>query len=966
MFGSTNRRVSRWVRRGGTVAAMTGIGTVAFTGVALAHHANIQAGVNCSGVVSFTTTSWDPGKTDGENPNIGVYVNVGSPVNWAAPGPAVATGAFTQTQTSFSGTFTVPNFTSSDQIDVGVRADGVWADGDTNHETTDSGLFSVTTNCTPPQTPVTPTEPTWTDPQCQAGGVSTPTYKIPSITGVTYYDSSGNALSAGSHNASVGDTVTITAKPDAGYTFGAEESKTYTHTFTAPDCGQTVTPQPPTATDQTCLPGYAGTTSSGFITIPSQTGVSYAINGTPVSSGKVDEAPGTYTVTAKAQSGYTLSGTTSFTLTIAAAGDCNGHVTPQPPTATDASCAASGGVTSGFITIPDQTGVEYKIDGTTVSAGKHNEAPGTYTVTAVAKPGFVLDGTTTFTLTIHGAGDCTGGHVTAVAPIVTDQSCSAAGTVTAGSITLTPVTGIDYQIDGVAASGTVVEAPGTYTVTATAEAGFTIDGPTSFTVTVHAAANCGNHVTAVAPIVTDQSCSGPGSHTDGSITITAVTGIDYQIDGVPASPGTITEAPGTYTVTATPQAGFTIDGPTSFTVTIHAAGDCVSHVSAIAPVVTSQVCTGPGTHTDGSITLTAVTGIDYQIDGVSVPAGTYTEAPGTYTVTATPEAGYTIDGQTSFTVTVASAGDCSSHVTAVAPSVVAQSCTGPGVHSDGSITLTAVTGISYEINGVPVSAGTITEAPGTYTVTAVAVSGYTIDGPSVFTVTVASAGDCLLTATPVTPTITQAVCNVGVGPTTPTYTVVATTGIEYLLNGTALTPGTYDATPGTTVTLTVQALPGYTLPVGTSTQISLVFTSPAGCTATPSATVVANCKANVVTVANTGVLPVTFTLTPTKGAPVTVTVAPGATAHRSFPVKAGAVTVTAPGLSKVVHAVGHKCPHVLGIHMRRHHHTVVQGTQLPFTGLPTGLLVLLGLLAIAMGGALTVLGARRRPVGQPT
>jgi hypothetical protein len=59
----------------------------------------------------------------------------------------------------------------------------------------------------------------------------------------------------------------------------------------------------------------------------------------------------------------------------------------------------------GGITIPDVDGVVYKIGGDVVSG--EITTPGTYVITAVAAPGYTLDGVTSWTLTLDAAPVCT-------------------------------------------------------------------------------------------------------------------------------------------------------------------------------------------------------------------------------------------------------------------------------------------------------------------------------------------------------------------------------------------------------------------------------------------------------------------------------------------------------------------------------------------------------------------------------
>ena len=169
-------------------------------------------------------------------------------------------------------------------------------------------------------------------------------------------------------------------------------------------------------------------------------------------------------MTAVAVPNYTLTGypVGGWSLTIHSALAC-GNVTPVAPSVTDQVCTVNGdgnGVfTSGYITIPSSTKVNYFIGGSPASAGQHNLAAGTYTVTAVAVPNYTLTGYPVggWSETIHSALAC--GNVTPVAPSVTDQVCTVNGdgngVFTSGYITIPASTKVNYFIDGFAGVGWV-------------------------------------------------------------------------------------------------------------------------------------------------------------------------------------------------------------------------------------------------------------------------------------------------------------------------------------------------------------------------------------------------------------------------------------------------------------------------------------------------------------------------------
>ena len=208
--------------------------------------------------------------------------------------------------------------------------------------------------CDAGPTATTPTAPTFTD-LC---GTDNDTYTIPTKTGIAYYvNGSATAANAGVYPGS--GTVTIVAKALWGQVLTGTTQWSYTFLAT-PACTISVTPQTPSTTP------VCGANNDLFI-IPTQTGVTY--------SGAV-WANNSATVTATAQSGYTLTGTTSWTFTDAN-DTCPMPVTPVAPTVTPITAC----VTYGSIVMATTPGVTYTL---TVGDGKQ----GAYTVTATAQTNY--------------------------------------------------------------------------------------------------------------------------------------------------------------------------------------------------------------------------------------------------------------------------------------------------------------------------------------------------------------------------------------------------------------------------------------------------------------------------------------------------------------------------------------------------------------------------------------------------
>jgi hypothetical protein len=164
-------------------------------------------------------------------------------------------------------------------------------------------------------------------------------------------------------------------------------------------------------------------------------------------------------------------------------------VTPTPPTFTDDVCVNSA--PSGAIyVITATTGVSYFVNGVLTVAGVYSGADGfTVTITAQAKSGFVLTGTTTFVHQFASTPTCT------VPPTISTTSLSDATvgssyTSTVGGSGTTPITWSASGLPGglsMSTSGTISGTPtagGAFTVTVTAANGTAPDATKPLSLTV--------------------------------------------------------------------------------------------------------------------------------------------------------------------------------------------------------------------------------------------------------------------------------------------------------------------------------------------------------------------------------------------------------------------------------------------------------------------------------------------------
>lgn len=144
-------------------------------------------------------------------------------------------------------------------------------------------------------------------------------------------------------------------------------------------------------------------TAQDTYTIPATTGVTYQIAGSPVVAGAYP-GTGTVTVTAVANAGFSLIGTTSwqFTFTNLACSPVIIPVIAAASLSTDITCEDDGS-----FTIPATTGVAYRVNGVITAAGTYPVSDAaSLVVTAEAVAGYSLSGQATWTLVFAEPDDC--------------------------------------------------------------------------------------------------------------------------------------------------------------------------------------------------------------------------------------------------------------------------------------------------------------------------------------------------------------------------------------------------------------------------------------------------------------------------------------------------------------------------------------------------------------------------------
>lgn len=342
---------------------------------------------------------------------------------------------------------------------------------------------------------------------------------------------------------------------------------------------------------------------------------------------------------------------------VALSGTCAITATPAEPTIAQTSCTGPGQTKDAQYTIPTTTGVNYLVGGSVVPAGQYDLTPGaSVTITAQAKPGYTVAGSPSWTLAANVV-DCVD-KITVPPAVFTNEKCVDRFSV-AGTLVLAPTTGITYSVSPASAiielssssTGSAALPAGAYTVrpgsavtiTATAATGYAIEGTSVFTHTYPAALDCTDHVTPVAPVLSQTECTAPGQAKGASYTVVATAGVRYFVSGsaTPAEAGTYPLAQGaTVSVRAEAIAGYTTDGTSEWAFTATTL-DCTLTATPAAPAYTVQQCIYP-TYTvqPATVTIPATTGVVYSLDGAVVPAGVITVGVGAHAVTATAAAGY--------------------------------------------------------------------------------------------------------------------------------------------------------------------------------------------------------------------------------------------------------------------------------------------------------------------------------------
>jgi gliding motility-associated-like protein len=499
-------------------------------------------------------------------------------------------------------------------------------------------------------------------------------------------------------------------------------------------------------------------TPSGTITVTTQTGVEYSLNGTTYQASNTFTglAPGAYTLYVR-----NIADNTCVTLS-ASATTINAIPTPPAVPTTASVAQPTCGTPSGSITITTQTDVAYSLNGTTYQASNifTGLAPGAYTlyVRNIADNTCVtLSASATTINTIP-----TPPVVPTTASVV-HPNCATPS----GSITITTQTGVEYSLNGATyqASNTFTGLPpGNYTLYVRNTADTTCITSSSSATTINAIPT--PPVVPTAASVTQPTCGTPS----GTITVTTQTGVEYSLNGTTyQASNTFTGlAPGNYTLYVRNTVDTTCITSSSSATTINAipTPPAVPTTASVA----QPTCGTPS----GSITISTQAGVAYSLNGTTYQASNIFTglAPGAYTL-------YVRNTSDTTCITLSASATTINPIQVVLVptviTVVQPTCATP----IGSITITTQTGLEYSLDGITYQASnTFTGlAPNAYTLYVRNTTDNTCIKQSSSAITINA-----IPTPPIAPTtlsVVQPTCSVMSG----TIVINAQIGVQYSLNG---------------------------------------------------------------------------------------------------------------------------------------------------------------------------------------
>ncbi|WP_418262029.1 gliding motility-associated C-terminal domain-containing protein [Flavobacterium faecale] len=597
-----------------------------------------------------------------------------------------------------------------------------------------------------PLPPVEPTASNVVQPTC---AVPTGSITITSQSGVEYSVDGGTYQSSNVFTGLPPNSYTLYVRNVADNTcFAVSPSTTTINSIPLP----LVVPTTSNVTQPTCA------VPTGSISINTQAGVEYSLNGTVYQSSNVFSGlvPNNYTLYVRGIADNTCVTPSSGVITI--------NAVPLPPVVPTASSVTQPtcAIPSGSITIATQSGVEYSVNGSTYQASNvfSGLVPNSYTLYVRNTADNTCVSSSSTATTINAA------PIPPTAPTasnVTQPTCA----VPTGSITITSQSGVEYSLNGTVYQSSNVFAtlaPGNYTLYVRSIADNTC---------ITASATTTSIITAIPPTVpttsnvTQPTCAVPS----GSISITTQTGVEYSLNGTVYQSSNVFSGlvPNNYTLYVRRITDNTCVTPSSSVITINAVP--LPPVVPTASSVTQPTCAVPS----GSITIATQSGVEYSVNGSTYQASNVFSGlvPNSYTLYVRNTADNTCASSSSTATTINAAPIPPTAPTA--SNVIQPTCAVP----TGSITITSQSGVEYSLNGTVYQSSNVfaTLASGNYTLYVRSIADNTCITASATTTSIITA---IPPTVPTTSNVTQPTCAVPSG----SISITTQTGVEYSLNGT--------------------------------------------------------------------------------------------------------------------------------------------------------------------------------------
>lgn len=436
--------------------------------------------------------------------------------------------------------------------------------------------------------------------------------------------------------------------------------------------------------------------ASGTISIATQTGVEYSLNGTTYQNSNIFSGltPNSYTLYVRNLADATCLAQSVSVTTI--------NPLPVPPVAPTTSSIVhpTCAIPSGTIIINTQSGVEYSLNGINYQSSNtfSGLAPNSYTL--------YIRNLGDTTCTIQSASTITI-NALPIPPVVPTSSSVVQPTclVPSGTIVINTQTGVEYSLNGTAYQSSNIFSgltPNTYTLYVRNIADATCAMQSISVTTINAVPLVPNIPMAIN--VVQPNCTTPS----GTITIETQTGVEYSLNGTTYQSSNI----------------FSGLGPNDYTLYVRNIGDATCMVSSasttkinllpLVPIVTTTSIVQPTCAIQsGTIVVTLQNGMEYSLDGVTYQASNVFSGlvPNVYLLYVRNTADFSCLAISTSTIKINPIPTPPLIPTLL--SVVQPICEKPS----GTITINTQVGVEYSLNGINYQASNVFAglSPNTYT-----------------------------------------------------------------------------------------------------------------------------------------------------------------------------------------------------------------------------------------------------------